>query len=40
MNLMWGHQQRQDALIDMLILAKCEMIYTVGSFFIDTVMFL
>ena len=25
-----GHQQRQDALIDMLTLAKCKMIYTVG----------
>ena len=34
-----GHQQRQDALIDMLILARLKMIYTVGSFFIDTVMF-
>ncbi len=34
-----GHQQRQDALIDMLILAKCEVIYTVGSLFIDTVRF-
>ncbi len=34
-----GHQQRQDALIDMLILAKCEMIYTVGSFLIDAIRF-
>ena len=33
------HQQRQDALIDMLILAKCKMIYTVGSFFIDAIRF-
>ena len=34
-----GHQQRQDAFIDMLTLAKCKMIYTVGSFFIDTIRF-
>ena len=34
-----GHQQRQDALIDILTLAKCEMIYTVGSSFIDTIRF-
>ena len=34
-----GHQQRQDALIDMLTLAKCKMIYTSGSRFIDTIKF-
>ncbi len=34
-----GHQQRQDAFIDMLTLAKCKMIYTVGSFFIDAIRF-
>ena len=34
-----GHQQRQDALIDMLTLAKVKMIYTVGSFLIDTIRF-
>ncbi len=34
-----GHQQRQDALIDILTLAKVKMIYTVGSFFIDTIRF-
>ena len=35
-----GHQQRQDALIDMLTLAKCKMIYTMGSNFIETIRFL
>ena len=35
-----GHQQRQDALIEMLILAKFKTIYTVGSSFIDTIRFL
>ena len=34
-----GPQQRQDAFIDMLTLAKCKMIYTVGSFFIDAIRF-
>ncbi len=34
-----GHQQRQDALIDMLTLAKVKMIYTVGSSFINTIRF-
>ena len=34
-----GHQQKQDALIDMLILAKLEIIYTLGSYFIDTIKF-
>ena len=34
-----GHQQRQDALIDILILAKVKAIYTVGSFLIDTIRF-
>ena len=34
-----GHQQRQDALIDILILAKVKMIYTVGSTFIDIIRF-
>ncbi len=34
-----GHQQRQDALIDMLTLAKVKMIYTVGSNFIETIRF-
>ena len=35
-----GHQQRQDALINMLTLAKCKMIYTMGSLFINTTIFL
>ncbi len=34
-----GHQQRQDALIDMLTLAKVKMIYTIGSNFIETIRF-
>ena len=34
-----GHQQRQDALIDILTLAKVKIIYTVGSTFIDTIRF-
>ena len=34
-----GYQQKQDAFIDMLILAKLQMIYTVGSFFIETIRF-
>ena len=34
-----GDQQRKDALIDILTLAKTETIYTVGSFFIDTIKF-
>jgi len=34
-----GPQQRQNALMDVLILAKTEMIYTPGSYFIDTVRF-
>ena len=34
-----GDQQRKDALIDILTLAKTETIYTVGSFFIDTIRF-
>ena len=32
-----GIQQQQDALIDMLILAKAELIYTTGSSFVDAV---
>ena len=32
-----GIQQRKDALIDMLILAKANLIYTTGSSFVDTV---
>ena len=34
-----GYQQRQDALIDILTLSKCKMIYTVGSCFIDVIRF-
>ena len=34
-----GDQQRKDALIDILTLAKTETIYTVGSFFIDIIRF-
>ena len=34
-----GYQQKQDALIDILILAKLQMVYTVGSNFIDTIRF-
>ena len=34
-----GHQQRKDALIDALTLAKVKMIYTVGSYFIDAIRF-
>ena len=34
-----GPQQRQEALIDILTLAKCKMIYTVGSNFIYTIRF-
>ena len=34
-----GYQQKQDALIDILILAKLQMIYTSGSTFIDTIRF-
>ena len=34
-----GHQQRQDALIDILTLAKVKMIYTVGSDFVDLIRF-
>ena len=34
-----GHQQRQDALIDVLTLAKCKTIYTIGSYFIDMIRF-
>ena len=34
-----SHQQRQDALIDILVLAKTKIIYTVGSFFVDIVRF-
>ncbi len=34
-----GFQQREDALIDILILAKLQMIYTTGSTFIDIMRF-
>ena len=34
-----GDQQRIDALIDMMILAKTELIYTTGSFYVDAVRF-
>ena len=34
-----GIQQQKDALIDMLILAKADLIYTTGSAFADTVRF-
>ena len=34
-----GHRQRQDALIDMLILARVKTIYTVGSYFVDMIRF-
>ena len=34
-----GYQQKQDALIDILTLAKLQMVYTVGSNFIDTIRF-
>ena len=34
-----GDQQKRDAIIDILTLAKTEMIYTVGSHFIDMVRF-
>ena len=34
-----GHQQRQDALLDMLTLAKVKTIYTVGSDFINMIRF-
>ena len=34
-----GHQQRQDALIDILTLAKLKVIYTVGSSLIDIIRF-
>ena len=34
-----GTQQQKDALIDMLILAKADLIYTTGSSFADTVRF-
>ena len=34
-----GDQQKRDAIIDVLTLAKTEMIYTIGSFFIDIVRF-
>ena len=35
-----GIQQQQDALIDMLILAKADLIYTTGSGFVDAVRYL
>ena len=35
----YGYQQKQDALIDILTLAKLQMIYTVGSYFIDVIRF-
>ena len=35
-----GHQQKQDAFIDLLILSKASLVYTSGSYFIDAVRFL
>ena len=35
-----GVQQKQDALIDLLILSKASLVYTPGSYFVDAVRFL
>ena len=34
-----GHRQRRDALIDLLVLANAEIIYTMGSSFVNVVRF-
>ena len=34
-----GHQEKRDAMIDMLVLAKAELIYTTGSGFVNTIRF-
>ena len=34
-----GHQQKRDAFIDFLVLAKASLVYTSGSYFVDTVRF-
>ena len=35
-----GAQQQEDALIDLLVLAKAKLVYTTGSYFVDVVRFL
>ena len=35
-----GNQQKQDALIDLLVLSKTSLVYTTGSYFIDVLRFL
>ncbi len=35
-----GNQQKQDALIDLLVLSRASLIYTTGSYFIDVLRFL
>ena len=35
-----GNQQKQDALIDLLVLSRASLVYTTGSYFIDVLRFL